>query len=299
MKDQNKIKEKENKSEFKMIFLIGIIFLVAFGLIVYGIVKLTNEYFSLKSQLSEKTAIEKSASTKDNGGQIVLQSDNIKLETVNNEKQGATDNKAASQKQPEQAKQSTPQVNTEKKGVVLDADKGKESKKLPEKSEKIEKTEKNTEKSATQPESVKKEAVKESKKTAEENKQKAKQDTENKAQKDALATKSSEKDNNASKKDVSKRQQVDDKKAESKPSAPASGRFALQLMSFKDKQTADKEAERLKSSIKDIYVLKVDLGEKGIWYRLRCCSAATKEELNAKKEKIKKETGINAIPVTN
>jgi len=53
---------------------------VAFGLIVYGIVKLTNEYFSLKSQLSEKTTLEKSASTKDNGGQIVLQSDSIKLE---------------------------------------------------------------------------------------------------------------------------------------------------------------------------------------------------------------------------
>jgi len=54
-------------------------------------------------------------------------------------------------------------------------------------------------------------------------------------------------------------------------------------MSFKDKQAADKEAERLKSSIKDIYVVKVDLGEKGIWYRLRCCSSATKEELNAKR----------------
>jgi len=70
---------------------------VAFGLIVYGIVKLTNEYFSLKSQLSEKTTLEKSASTKDNGGQIVLQSDSIKLETVNNDKQGTTDNVAASQ----------------------------------------------------------------------------------------------------------------------------------------------------------------------------------------------------------
>jgi len=59
-------------------------------------------------------------------------------------------------------------------------------------------------------------------------------------------------------------------------------------MSFKDKQSADKEAERLKSSIKDIYVVKVDLGEKGIWYRLRCCSSATKEELNAKKISLKK-----------
>jgi len=97
MKDSNKIKEKDSKGEVKIIFFIGATFLVAFGLIVYGIVKLTNQYFSLKEQLSEKKAIELSQTTSpDNGKKITIDSDKVKVEDLKKSTNEAiSDNKAS------------------------------------------------------------------------------------------------------------------------------------------------------------------------------------------------------------
>jgi ABC-type lipoprotein release transport system permease subunit len=51
MRDLDKIKEKDKKDEFKSILLIGMVFLVALGIIVYILISLTNQYFDLKTEI--------------------------------------------------------------------------------------------------------------------------------------------------------------------------------------------------------------------------------------------------------
>lgn len=70
-------------------------------------------------------------------------------------------------------------------------------------------------------------------------------------------------------------------------------------MAFKDPEHTNKEAEKLKSKLKDVYVVKADLGEKGIWYRIRYGKNLNKEEALKLKEKLKKEYGIDSILATN
>ncbi|MGC8926029.1 MAG: hypothetical protein ACP5LO_08410, partial [Calditerrivibrio sp.] len=112
MKDSNKIKEKDSKGDVKIIFIVGAIFLVAFGLVVYGIVKLTNQYFSLKEQLSEKKVIESSqTTTPKDGKKITVESDNIKVEDIKKQTEEAiSDNKA--KKYAVEEKKPEPKVDT-------------------------------------------------------------------------------------------------------------------------------------------------------------------------------------------
>ncbi|MEC9492461.1 SPOR domain-containing protein [Flexistipes sp.] len=53
MKDFDKIKEKKNSDDMRGIIVLSIIFLIAFALIVFAIIKLTNDYFDLKMKLKE------------------------------------------------------------------------------------------------------------------------------------------------------------------------------------------------------------------------------------------------------
>jgi len=53
MKDFDKIKEKKKPDDMRGIIILSIIFLIAFALIVFAIIKLTNDYFDLKMKLKE------------------------------------------------------------------------------------------------------------------------------------------------------------------------------------------------------------------------------------------------------
>ncbi len=316
MKDSGKIREKDSKGDVKIIFIIGAVFLVAFGLIVYGIVKLTNQYFSLKEQLSEKKAIESSqTTTPDNGKKITMNSDNIKVEELKKSANEAiSDNKPSKyaveekkaepktetktepkieQKPPQPTEQKVeqkpePKKPLEEKGkVVIDADKNvvkkEEAKPIqPKKETPDNKTvAKSEEKPKPQPkETETKTAVKEKpKEQKQDKKENGKKEEPNKKQ------------------DLAKKEEHK-KEAEVSPKG-SGGNYSLQLMAFKDEDHTKKEAEKLKSKLKDVYVVKADLGEKGIWYRIRYGKNLSKEEALKLKEKLQKEHGINAILATN
>lgn len=53
MKDFDKIKEKKKNDDMRGIIILSIIFLIAFAIIVFAIIKLTNDYFDLKMKLKE------------------------------------------------------------------------------------------------------------------------------------------------------------------------------------------------------------------------------------------------------
>ncbi|MCX8084775.1 MAG: SPOR domain-containing protein [Calditerrivibrio sp.] len=316
MKDTGKIKEKESKGEVKVIFFVGIVFLVAFGLIIYGIVKLTNQYFTLKEQISEKNALKQTqTTTPDAGKKITIDSENIKVEDIKKktdavvsdnkpakviveEKKPETKTKPESEKpisKQEQSKQDqtnkelkqniveekpTPKAQEPKSKVVLNADnapiKKVDTPKPTEKNEQKEKTAKQD-----QP-------AKQEKKEAVDKKETKPQDKNNNikiAQKDTP------------KQVTEKTKQENNNKTESQEKKDAI--YSLQLMAFKDEEHTKKEAEKLKSKIKDVYIVKADLGEKGIWYRIRCCKNLTKEEAIKMKEKLQRELGINAILAVN
>lgn len=312
MKDQNKIKERDNKGDFKVIILIGVLFLVSFGLIIYGITKLTKQYFSLKDQLSEKSAIEKShIQPDDNNQQINLQSGDVKVEAIKKDIKEAMGENLSKEdnRSPNAEKQN---IKTE---IVLDADKEKQTKnknepqKVDDKTEtktKIEDKTKNEQKdikvakkddikneTKKQPENLKKEPVKTEPKK--DSKIEAKTKIEEKIKGKTDTNLSKKDDNQKIDKKVTENLSSKDDKSSSKPAT--TGVFALQLMAFKEQSVAEKEAEKLKSKIKDVYIEKADLGEKGVWYRVRCCISSTEAELKAKKDKVKTETGLNPIPV--
>lgn len=313
MKDSGKIKEKDSKGDVKIIFIIGAVFLVAFGLIVYGIVKLTNQYFSLKEQLSEKKAIESSqTTTPDNGKKITMNSDNIKVEELKKSANEAiSDNKPSKyvveekkaepktepkteQKPPQPTEQKTEQKPEQKKPVeekgkvIIDADKNivKKEDTAKQNQPKKETTDNKTaSKLEEKPKPQPKEA--ENKPITKEKPKEQKQDKKENVKKEEPAKKQ----------DLAKKEEQK-KEADISPKG-SGGNYSLQLMAFKDEEHTKKEAEKLKSKLKDVYVVRADLGEKGIWYRIRYGKNLTKEEALKLKEKLQKEHGINAILATN
>lgn len=298
MKDSGKIKEKDSKGDVKIIFIVGAVFLVAFGLIVYGIVKLTNQYFSLKEQLSEKKSIELAQTTSpDNGKKITMDSENIKVEELqksvnevlsdNKPTKYTVEEKKAETKVESKIEQKPPQSNEEKGKVVIDADKNIVKKEETKQTQPKKETSDN--KTAAKPEEKPKPQPKETenKTTVKEKPKEQKQD----------------KKENGKKEEVSKKQELAKKEEHKKeteiPPKGSGGNYSLQLMAFKDEEHTKKEAEKLRSKLKDVYVVKADLGEKGIWYRIRYGKNLTKEEALKLKEKLQKEHGINAILATN
>lgn len=69
------------------------------------------------------------------------------------------------------------------------------------------------------------------------------------------------------------------------------GDYLVQLASFKSFELAEEEYRRLRSKISDLQLVKVDLGEKGIWYRLRCSTGLSKESAKARAAQIEASTG--------
>ena len=81
------------------------------------------------------------------------------------------------------------------------------------------------------------------------------------------------------------------------PKPAAKGAYVLQLAAFKDEATAKSEMNRLKKSFPDIYYVKIDLGAKGVWYRLRCLPSATYEEAAKKRDAVKAKYRLDPIVV--
>lgn len=76
-----------------------------------------------------------------------------------------------------------------------------------------------------------------------------------------------------------------------------SGDFVVQLASFKTKKYADAEQRKLKRLIPDVFVVRADLGDKGIWYRLRCFKGVNHDEAKAKAVEIARKTNFKPYPM--
>lgn len=78
------------------------------------------------------------------------------------------------------------------------------------------------------------------------------------------------------------------------------GGFVVQIMAVKNQTDAYKEAEKYKRVCPDIFVQKADLGEKGVWYRLRCGVSDSKEAAAQTRDMLKSAfKGISPQVVSN
>jgi cell division septation protein DedD len=248
MRDLDKIKEKDKKDEFKSILLIGMVFLVALGIIVYILISLTNQYFDLKTE----------------------------IETVKSEKQVAMTNPEEGEAFEYKLDKSKIKVEKIKKDIEKEAEL------------KFDETEEKTETTAkTTKSDLKTEKVSENKKAS------------------AVSEKSKEKKQAAKtvkkvEKQSKKATAVKKAKASEKPKTVKKSKksnlkynYVIQLMAFKTKASALKEFNKYKGKLDNLHILRVDLGKKGVWYRLRCGKFETyadaKKQLNiiSKKYKIK------------
>jgi len=230
MKDFDKIKEKKNSNDMRGIIVLSIIFLIAFALIVFAIIKLTNDYFDLKMKLKE-----------------AKQEDKVQLTDPGEGK----------------SYQFTAQDN---ESVV--------------------------------------------KKTEEELQELSKMDisddnTTAKTAKKQLKVKNEIKEEKVTSKPVEKKEATGDKESTAKETGSAAvsestgekekGDFVVQILSVQSKSDAEREAEKLKKLVSDVYVARADLGSKGIWYRVRCCKNTSKKYATGIVNKIKSETRYKPI----
>ncbi len=74
--------------------------------------------------------------------------------------------------------------------------------------------------------------------------------------------------------------------------SPAKGKYQLQLFSIQNEAKAKSEAQKYRDQYPDIYIMRADLGSRGIWYRARCCSVETKEEATLIKSAIEQKYKI-------
>jgi len=75
------------------------------------------------------------------------------------------------------------------------------------------------------------------------------------------------------------------------------GDFVVQLASFQTKKYAEAEQAQLKKLLPDAFVVRADLGDKGIWYRLRCFNGISHPEAVAKAAEIAKKTKYKPYPM--
>lgn len=75
------------------------------------------------------------------------------------------------------------------------------------------------------------------------------------------------------------------------------GPYVVQLASFQNREYAENEMKKLKSLIPDVHVVRSDLGEKGVWYRLRSYDGISYDEAKAKILEIEKRTKYKPYPM--
>lgn len=75
--------------------------------------------------------------------------------------------------------------------------------------------------------------------------------------------------------------------------ANKSGEYYVQLASFKSLDLAKEEFQRMSPKVNDLQLVQVDLGDKGVWYRLRCGTPLPYEKALTRADEIKAKTGYN------
>jgi cell division protein FtsN len=75
------------------------------------------------------------------------------------------------------------------------------------------------------------------------------------------------------------------------------GDYVVQLASFKNKSYAVAEQKRLKKMLPDVQVVRVDLGSKGVWYRLRAYVGVSREEANKRSAELARRTKYKPYPM--
>ena len=76
--------------------------------------------------------------------------------------------------------------------------------------------------------------------------------------------------------------------AASKPCAVAAGGypFAVHLSSWRDQAKAVQELEKLGGRVQQIFITKIDLGSRGVWYRVDCGLAVNREVAEARRRTV-------------
>ncbi len=232
MNDFDKVKEKNKKDDFKGIIILSIIFLIAFALIVFAIIKLTNQYFDLKMQLNESRNEQQVQLTDPSNGQTF--------------QFNATDEKSDIQRSEEDLRELSEMS-------ILDDEKQSENDKIHG--------------------SVETDEVQDKGKPAENNEE-------------ISVSKKEENNKNVSEKESGSKTDAVSKKK---------GDYLVQILAVKSKTDADRAAEALRKIVSDVYVVRADLGDKGIWYRLRCCKDTNAEYAKSVVDKIKNETSYSPM----
>lgn len=75
------------------------------------------------------------------------------------------------------------------------------------------------------------------------------------------------------------------------------GPYVVQIASFKNKTYADEERAKLNKILPDVFVVRADLGEKGVWYRVRCYNGINYQEAKAKAAAIAAKTSHKPYPM--
>jgi len=83
------------------------------------------------------------------------------------------------------------------------------------------------------------------------------------------------------------------------PGSATVGKFVLQLMAVRSESDANKSAEKYRSACPDIFVVRVDMKDGGVWYRVRCGITNSMDEVVALKQKLARENKINADVIKN
>lgn len=261
MKDLDKIKEKEKGDEFKGMLAIGMIFLIALGVIVYILINLTNQYFDLRTKLEDsKDSGRVMTTSPEEGSSYEYKMDKTEIKVAEIKKEIEKESRIDFDEKPsaEVAADNGSQKQTEqKKPAKLIA-----SKKV----------------KATPVIDIKPEPKKKIVKKPTKQKQKPVQKVTKKKEKPAPQSKKKEKT--------------------VKPAKPSTKfRYVVQLMAFKNKKDAEAKVKQYQNKFDGLYIVKVDLGKKGTWYRVRCCGSDGYSSAKKRVEEIKKATGLKPIVV--
>ncbi len=225
MKDFDKIKEKKKSDDMRGIIILSIIFLIAFALIVFAIIKLTNQYFDLKMKLEESRNEQQVQLTDPGEGQTYQFNTTDEEDNIQRSEEALKElSEMSILDEEKQVPDEEPASSTGSDGL---ADKNKSSENKP-------------------------------------------------AQK-----RQEESSRNLSKEEAGSKTEIVTKKA---------GHYLVQILSVKSKTDADRAAESLKKIAPDVYVVRADLGDKGIWYRVRCCKDTSLDYAKYIVGNIKKET---------
>ena len=76
---------------------------------------------------------------------------------------------------------------------------------------------------------------------------------------------------------------------------PTKDFYTVQVGAFKEQKKAQELLHKLKNKKYPAYLIKVDLGKKGIWYRVRVGQFLSKQEANKQAYLLAKEIGIKGF----